>query len=86
MHVSQLQKMGANIETAGNRAVIRGNAVLRGTQVMATDLRAGAALVLAGLVAEGTTEISEIFHIERGYEKFIEKFRNLGAIIERTED
>lgn len=86
MHVSQLQKMGANIETAGNRAVIRGNAVLRGTQVMATDLRAGAALVLAGLVAEGTTEISEIFHIERGYEKFIEKFRKLGAIIERTED
>ena len=53
---------------------------------MATDLRAGAALVLAGLVAEGTTEISEIFHIERGYEKFIEKFCGLGAKIKRIDD
>lgn len=53
---------------------------------MATDLRAGAALVLAGLVAEGTTEISEIFHIERGYEKFIEKFTSLGAKIKRIDD
>lgn len=86
MHVSQLRKMGANIETAGNKATIKGGAVLRGTQVMATDLRAGAALVLAGLIAEGTTEISEIYHIERGYEKFIEKFRNLGAQIEKIED
>ncbi|MBR4862250.1 MAG: UDP-N-acetylglucosamine 1-carboxyvinyltransferase [Firmicutes bacterium] len=86
MHVSQLRKMGANIETAGNKAVIKGVANLRGTQVMATDLRAGAALVLAGLVAEGTTEISEIYHIERGYEKFIEKFAGLGATIEKIED
>lgn len=53
---------------------------------MATDLRAGAALVLAGLVAEGTTEITEIFHIERGYEKFVEKFRGLGAKITRVDD
>ena len=86
MHVAQLNKMGASIETAGNKALIRGNARLRGCQVMATDLRAGAALVLAGLVAEGSTEISEIFHIERGYEKFIEKFCALGAKIERIDD
>ena len=81
MHVAQLNKMGASIEAMGNKAVIRGNAKLRGCQVMATDLRAGAALVLAGLVAEGETEISEIYHIERGYEKFIEKFEKLGASI-----
>ena len=67
MHVAQLGKMGAIIETAGNKANVRGNAKLRGCHVMATDLRAGAALVLAGLAAEGTTEISEIYHIERGY-------------------
>ena len=86
MHVAQLNKMGASIETAGNKALIRGNARLRGCHVMATDLWAGAALVLAGLVAEGTTEISEIFHIERGYEKFIEKFCGLGAKIKRIDD
>lgn len=86
MHVAQLGKMGASIETAGNKANVKGNAKLRGCQVMATDLRAGAALVLAGLVAEGTTEISEIYHIERGYEKFIEKFRALGATITRVDD
>lgn len=85
MHVSQLRKLGANIETAGNRATIRGGSNLRGSQVMATDLRAGAALVLAGLAAEGTTEVSEIYHIERGYEKFIEKFAGLGATIEKIE-
>ena len=85
MHVSQLNKMGASIETAGNRASIKGNAMLRGSQVMATDLRAGAAMVLAGLVAEGETEISEIYHIERGYENFIEKFAALGADITRAE-
>ncbi len=86
MHVSQLGKMGASIETAGNKANIKGHAKLRGCHVMATDLRAGAALVLAGLVAEGTTEISEIYHIERGYEKFIEKFEALGAKITRVDD
>jgi UDP-N-acetylglucosamine 1-carboxyvinyltransferase len=86
MHVSQLGKMGASIETAGNKANIKGNAHLRGCQVMATDLRAGAALVLAGLVADGKTEISEIYHIERGYEKFIEKFEALGAKITRVDD
>lgn len=86
MHVSQLGKMGASIETAGNRAVIKGNANLRGCNVIATDLRAGAAMVLAGLVAEGSTEISDIYHIERGYEKFIEKFAQLGATITKLDD
>ena len=86
MHVSQLGKMGASIDTAGNKANIKGNAHLRGCQVMATDLRAGAALVLAGLVADGKTEISEIYHIERGYEKFIEKVEALGATITRVDD
>lgn len=86
MHVSQLGKMGASIETAGNRASIKGNTKLRGCSVIATDLRAGAAMVLAGLVAEGQTEISEIYHIERGYEKFIEKFAGLGADIKKVDD
>lgn len=86
MHVAQLGKMGASIETAGNRAVIRGNTKLRGCSVIATDLRAGAAMVLAGLVAEGETEISEIYHIERGYERFIEKFAGLGAEIIKVDD
>lgn len=86
MHVSQLEKMGASIETAGNRASIKGNTKLRGCSVIATDLRAGAAMVLAGLVAEGQTEISEIYHIERGYEKFMEKFAELGADIKKVDD
>lgn len=85
MHVSQLKKMGANIETVGNKAEIRGVTKLRGCPVIATDLRAGAAMVLAGLVAEGKTEVSEIYHIERGYEDFIEKFEKLGAHIIREE-
>ena len=86
MHVAELNRMGANIKTEGNRAMIQGGKHLEGAQVIATDLRAGAALVLAGLAAEGTTEISEIYHIERGYEKFVEKLRALGANILRIED
>ena len=87
MHVAELNRMGANIKTDGSdRALIQGAKQLEGAQVIATDLRAGAALVLAGLVAEGTTEISEIYHIERGYEKFIEKFKGLGATIFKIED
>ncbi len=87
MHVAELNRMGANIKTDGtDRAMIQGAKKLEGAQVIATDLRAGAALVLAGLVAEGTTEISEIYHIERGYEKFIEKFKGLGATIFKIED
>ena len=86
MHVAELNRMGANIKTEGNRAMIQGAKHLEGAEVIATDLRGGAALVLAGLVAEGTTKISEIYHIERGYEKFTEKFRALGANILKVED
>ena len=86
MHVAELNRMGANIVTEGNKAIVKGCRHLEGAQVIATDLRAGAALVLAGLVASGTTEISEIYHIERGYEKFTEKFRAIGANIMRVEE
>lgn len=86
MHVFGLNKMGANIETAGHNAYITGGRQLQGAKVVSTDLRAGAALVLAGLVAEGETEVSEIFHIERGYSNFVEKFRKIGAEIQRNED
>lgn len=86
MHVAELNRMGANIKIEGNRARIQGAKKLEGAQVIATDLRAGAALAIAGLVAEGTTEISEIYHIERGYAHFIEKFRGLGANILKIDD
>ncbi|MCQ2554155.1 MAG: UDP-N-acetylglucosamine 1-carboxyvinyltransferase [Clostridia bacterium] len=86
MHVTQLDKMGAMIDISGNKAIIRGNSHLRGSQVMATDLRAGAALVLAGFVADGETEVSEIYHIERGYEHFIEKFAKLGGTIRKVDN
>ena len=86
MHVAELNRMGANIRTSGNKAMIQGAKKLEGAKVIATDLRAGAAMVLAGLVATGTTEIGEIYHVERGYEDFIEKFRALGANILRIEE
>lgn len=83
MHVSELNRMGANIKVENRSAYVGGKKILQGAQVIATDLRAGAALVLAALTAEGTTEVSEIYHIERGYERFVEKLRDLGAIIMR---
>ncbi len=86
MHISELNRMGANINYDGNNAYIDGPKKLDGAEVIATDLRAGAALVLAGLVADGVTEISDIYHIERGYENFVEKFRKIGATIIRLED
>ena len=85
MHVAELNRMGANIEIQGNKAIVKGGRKLRGSHVIATDLRAGAAMVLAGLAAEGTTQVSEIYHIERGYENFIEKFRAVGADITRID-
>lgn len=85
MHVSELNRMGANIKIEGHSAVVQGVGVLEGAQVRATDLRAGAALILAGLVAEGTTEINDIHHIERGYVGIENKLRSLGANIERME-
>ncbi len=86
MHVGEFNRMGANIKTDGNCAIIPGDKELKGAQVVATDLRAGAAVVLTGLVAEGTTEVSQIFHVDRGYEKFVEKLRALGANIMRVEE
>lgn len=85
MHVDELNKMGANITIEGKASTIEGVKGLTGARVKATDLRAGAALVLAGLVAEGKTEIEDIYHIERGYDGIEEKFTNLGAIIYRQE-
>ena len=84
MHAEELQKMGAIIATDGNEAKIAGVPKLKGCSVQATDLRAGAALVLAGLVAEGETKISEIYHIDRGYHNFEEKLTGLGANIKRV--
>ena len=86
MHVDELNKMGAIIATSGKEARIAGVRKLVGADVKATDLRAGAALVLAGLVAEGTTIIGNIYHIDRGYNDFVGKMKSLGADIERVED
>lgn len=84
MHVSELQRMGADITVEGNTVISKGVDLLRGAPVMATDLRASASLVLAGLVAEGSTEIQRIYHIDRGYEMIEEKLRHLGADIRRA--
>ena len=85
MHVDELKRMGANIKIEGRSAVVEGVTRLTGCPVKATDLRAGAAMVLAGLVAEGETEIGCIHHIDRGYEGLVDKFRSLGADIRRVE-
>jgi UDP-N-acetylglucosamine 1-carboxyvinyltransferase len=83
MHISELKRMGAKIKIDGRTAIIEGRVPFMGAQVKATDLRAGAALILAGLCADGKTEISSIHHIDRGYEKMEEKLRALGARIRR---
>ncbi|MEO8508015.1 MAG: UDP-N-acetylglucosamine 1-carboxyvinyltransferase [Betaproteobacteria bacterium] len=83
MHVQELQRLGADIEVEGNTAVVRGVAKLTGADVMATDLRASACLVIAGLVAEGRTTIDRIYHLDRGYERIEQKLSGLGARIER---
>ena len=84
-HVKYLQKMGANIRVNDRTAIIIGPAHLKGKEVVATDLRAGAAMVLAGLVAKGTTTINNIEHILRGYENIVEKLQNVGADIKIVE-
>lgn len=81
MHANELLRMGANIKIEGNTAIVNGLNCLTGTKVKATDLRAGAALILAGLVADGETEISEIHHIKRGYADIVEKLQSVGANI-----
>ena len=84
IHVSELRRLGADIQVSGNSALVRGLPKLSGAPVMATDLRASASLVLAGLVAEGKTEVNRVYHLDRGYESLVEKFQGLGASIERT--
>jgi UDP-N-acetylglucosamine 1-carboxyvinyltransferase len=84
MHVPELARMGANIIVHGNSAIVRGVDHLTGAEVMATDLRASVALVLAGLVAQGETTINRIYHLERGYENLVEKLSACGAQIERV--
>jgi len=84
MHVSELMRMGADIVIQGGNAVVRGIPKLHGAQTMATDLRASASLVLAGLAAEGTTEISRVYHIDRGYQTIEKRFSALGADIKRV--
>jgi UDP-N-acetylglucosamine 1-carboxyvinyltransferase len=84
MHALELIRMGADIRLEGNRAIVRGVERLSGAPVMATDLRASVSLVLAGLVAEGTTEVSRVYHLDRGYERIERKLAPLGADIERV--
>ena len=85
MHVQEMQRLGAEIEVEGNTAIVRGVDYLDGATVMATDLRASASLVLAGLVARGETIIERIYHIDRGYEQIEEKLTQLGARIKRVQ-
>lgn len=86
MHVKELKRMGANIKIDGHCAIIEGGSKLHGAKVCATDLRGGAAVVMAGLVAEGKTEVSNIYHVERGYDHFEDKLRALGGKITRIEE
>ena len=85
-HVNELNRMRAHIKTAGNIAYIPGDTILKGAKILATDLRAGAAVTLAALSAKGSSEISEIHHIERGYSDLLKKMRWLGAEIERIDE
>jgi UDP-N-acetylglucosamine 1-carboxyvinyltransferase len=84
MHALELIRMGADIRLEGNRAVVKGVKSLSGANVMATDLRASMSLILAGLVANGYTEISRVYHLDRGYERIEKKLGALGAEINRV--
>jgi UDP-N-acetylglucosamine 1-carboxyvinyltransferase len=84
MHVNELLRLGADIRVDGHMAVVRGVERLSGAPVMATDLRASASLILAGLVASGETTIDRIYHLDRGYENIEEKLSGLGAKIKRV--
>ncbi len=86
MHVSELARLGADIEIEGPSAIVKGGKPLSGAPVMASDLRASAALVIAGLAAKGTTQVNRIYHLDRGYEQMDAKLRRLGARIERIEE
>jgi UDP-N-acetylglucosamine 1-carboxyvinyltransferase len=86
MHVSELARLGAEIEIEGPSAIVKGGKPLSGAPVMASDLRASAALVIAGLAAKGTTQVNRIYHLDRGYENMDTKLRKLGARIQRVEE
>jgi len=86
IHVSELKRMGADINISGNTALIKGVSQLSGAPVMATDLRASASLVLAGLAAKGTTEVRRVYHLDRGYESLEKKLALLGADIHRAKE
>jgi UDP-N-acetylglucosamine 1-carboxyvinyltransferase len=86
MHVSELARLGADIEIEGPSAIVKGGKPLSGAQVMASDLRASAALVIAGLAARGSTQVNRVYHLDRGYENIDGKLRRLGARIERVEE
>jgi UDP-N-acetylglucosamine 1-carboxyvinyltransferase len=86
MFIDELLRLGADVRTDGHHAIVRGRERLSGAPVRATDIRAGAALVLAGMVADGVTTISDVQHVDRGYEKFVESLQALGARIERRDD
>jgi UDP-N-acetylglucosamine 1-carboxyvinyltransferase len=83
MHVPELARMGADIQVRGRTAVVRGVDKLVGAPVMATDLRASMSLIIAGLAAEGQTEVNRVYHLDRGYERLEEKLQAVGADIER---
>ena len=86
MHVSELARLGADIEIEGPSAIVKGGKPLSGAPVMASDLRASAALVIAGLAAKGTTQVNRVYHLDRGYENMDAKLRKLGARVERIEE
>ena len=86
MHVPELGRMGADIQVSGHTAIVRGGSKLTGAAVMATDLRASASLVLAGLVASGTTEVLRVYHLDRGYEAIEKKLSGCGAKIKRVKE
>jgi UDP-N-acetylglucosamine 1-carboxyvinyltransferase len=83
-HIPELRRLGADIELTDNVAIVKGVQKLVGAKVMSSDLRASASLVLAGLVAEGTTEVLRVYHLDRGYERIEKKLQALGADIERV--
>jgi len=85
-HISELNRLGSEINIFQNIATIKGKLVLKGARVMSTDIRASASLIIAGLAAEGKTEISRVYHIDRGYENIEKKFQSLGADIVRQKE
>jgi UDP-N-acetylglucosamine 1-carboxyvinyltransferase len=86
MHVAELKRMGADIQVEGSTATVMGRNSMKGAQVMATDLRASASLVLAGLAAQGTTVIDRVYHLDRGYERIENKLIRVGAKIRRVKE